>query len=63
MGFIKKGDASMVVGSACRPLPLGIGYDKFQSYDQSLFLLMIFPIIGIVSSLFAKKPDKKISYQ
>lgn len=48
----------MVIGSACGPLPLGIGFDKFQSYNESLFLL-IFPIIGIVSSVLAKKPDRK----
>jgi MFS family permease len=49
----------MVIGSACGPLPLGIGFDTFQSYNESLFLLMIFPIIGIVSAILAKKPDKQ----
>jgi MFS family permease len=48
----------MVIGSACGPLPLGIGFDKFHSYTQSLFLLMIFPFIGIISASIAKKPDK-----
>jgi MFS family permease len=49
----------MVIGSACGPLPLGVGFDTFQSYNESLLLLMIFPIIGIVSAILAKKPDKR----
>jgi MFS family permease len=49
----------MVIGSAAGPLPLGIGFDTFQSYTESLFLLMIFPAIGLVSAILAKKPDKK----
>jgi MFS family permease len=49
----------MVVGSACGPLPLGIGFDYFNSYRESLYMLMIFPIIGVISSLIAKKPDRQ----
>jgi MFS family permease len=49
----------MVIGSACGPLPLGIGFDKFHSYNESLLLLMIFPIIGIISAIMAKKPEKQ----
>lgn len=48
----------MVIGSAIGPLPLGIGFDRFQSYTQSLLILMIFPLIGITSALIAKKPEK-----
>jgi MFS family permease len=49
----------MVIGSAAGPLPLGIGFDAFQSYTESLFLLMVFPAIGIVSAILAKKPDRQ----
>jgi MFS family permease len=49
----------MVIGSAAGPLPLGIGFDTFQSYTESLFLLMIFPAIGLVSAILAKKPDRQ----
>ena len=49
----------MVIGSACGPLPLGIGFDKFHGYNESLLLLIIFPIIGIVGAILAKKPNKQ----
>ncbi|WP_251026929.1 MULTISPECIES: MFS transporter [unclassified Bacillus (in: firmicutes)] len=49
----------MVIGSACGPLPLGIGFDKFHSYNESLLLLMFFPMIGLISAAIAKKPDKQ----
>ncbi|OLS40112.1 MFS transporter [Bacillus sp. MRMR6] len=49
----------MVIGSAAGPLPLGIGFDTFQSYTESLFLLMIFPALGVVSAILAKKPDRQ----
>ncbi|SHP80919.1 major facilitator transporter [Mycobacteroides abscessus subsp. abscessus] len=50
----------MVVGSACGPLPLGLGYDFFQGYNESLMLLMIFPLIGLGCALMAKKPNKQM---
>nr|WP_232718539.1 MFS transporter [Bacillus sp. FJAT-45037] len=48
----------MVIGSSLGPLPFGVGYDVFQSYTQVLLLAMIFPVIGLVCSLLAKKPTK-----
>ncbi|WP_306010416.1 MFS transporter [Bacillus sp. MMSF_3328] len=50
----------MVIGSAFGPLPLGIGFDHFHSYKESLFLLLVFPIIGVIASLLAKQPIKEI---
>ncbi|MFC4024902.1 MFS transporter [Oceanobacillus longus] len=47
-----------VVGSSLGPLPFGIGYDIFQSYTPVLLVTLIFPVIGVVCSLIAKKPDK-----
>ncbi|NRK74290.1 MFS transporter, partial [Salmonella enterica subsp. enterica serovar Typhi] len=48
----------MVVGSAIGPLPLGIGYDYFHSYIESLLFLLLFPILGIFGAILAKKPQK-----
>ncbi|WP_066051910.1 MFS transporter [Robertmurraya korlensis] len=50
----------MVIGSACGPLPLGLGFDLFQSYTESLFLLMLFPLIGLSCALLAKKPERQL---
>ncbi|MDC3417443.1 MFS transporter [Aquibacillus salsiterrae] len=47
-----------VLGSAFGPLPFGIGFDMFQSYAPVLMFVLIFPIIGIICSLIAKKPNK-----
>ncbi|WP_163537218.1 MFS transporter [Gracilibacillus sp. YIM 98692] len=47
-----------VLGSAFGPLPFGVGFDIFHSYTPILLIALIFPLIGIVCSLIAKKPDK-----
>ncbi|MEQ6389937.1 MFS transporter [Bacillaceae bacterium S4-13-58] len=47
-----------VLGSAFGPLPFGIGFDMFQSYVPVLLFVLIFPVIGIICSLIAKKPEK-----
>ncbi|WP_158701727.1 hypothetical protein [Lentibacillus sp. Marseille-P4043] len=48
----------IVLGSAFGPLPFGVGFDTFHSYTLVLVFSLIFPIIGIVCSLLAKKPNK-----
>lgn len=48
-----------VIGSALGPLPLGIGFDQFHSYTLSLIFLLFFPILGLISSILAKKPKKE----
>ncbi|MGY0691853.1 hypothetical protein ACW2QC_03560 [Virgibacillus sp. FSP13] len=48
----------VVLGSAFGALPFGVGFDTFHSYTLVLVLSLIFPIVGIVCSLLAKKPDK-----
>jgi MFS family permease len=55
-----KGTAStvMVLGSAFGPLPFGFAYDTFGGYTEILLLSLIFPVLGIVCSLFASKPEK-----
>ncbi|WP_067730852.1 MFS transporter [Oceanobacillus damuensis] len=47
-----------VIGSSLGPLPFGIGYDLFHSYTPVLLATLVFPIIGVVCALIAKKPDK-----
>lgn len=46
----------MVIGSAFGPLPFGIFYDFFGGYNEILLVMMIFPALGAVSALLAKKP-------
>ncbi|MGP4064032.1 MFS transporter [Oceanobacillus sp. M65] len=48
----------VVIGSSLGPLPFGIGYDLFHNYTLVLLITLIFPVIGVISSLIAKKPDK-----
>ncbi|WP_155669234.1 MFS transporter [Ornithinibacillus caprae] len=47
-----------VIGSSLGPLPFGVGYDLFQSYTPVLLATLMFPVIGVICSLIAKKPDK-----
>lgn len=56
-----KGTATtvMVLGSAFGPLPFGFAYDIFQGYTQILLLSLIFPLLGILFSLLAKKPERE----
>src|SRR5699024_8565003 len=52
------GATMMVIGSSLAPLPFGVGYDLFQSYTPVLIATLLFPVLGVVFSLIAKKPDK-----
>lgn len=47
-----------VLGSAFGPLPFGIGFDIFHNYSPVILVTLLFPLIGVVCSLVAKKPDK-----
>ncbi|ALS79139.1 MFS transporter [Planococcus kocurii] len=51
--------AFMVVGSALGPLPFGLFYDFFGGYKEVLWVIMIFPLLGIVAALLANPPEKK----
>lgn len=52
------GSTMLVIGSSLGPLPLGLGHDIFQSYSLTIYMMIIFPIIGLVCALLAKKPVK-----
>lgn len=48
-----------VIGSSLGPLPFGVGYDMFGNYNMVILLSLIFPVIGVISAIIAKKPTKK----
>ncbi|TWT06503.1 MFS transporter [Planococcus sp. CPCC 101016] len=50
--------AVMVVGSALGPLPFGLFFDRFGSYNEVLWVIMIFPLLGIIAALMASPPEK-----
>jgi MFS family permease len=52
--------AVMVMGSAFGPLPFGVAYDFFGGYEEILMIMMIFPGLGAVAALLAKKPEMKV---
>lgn len=52
------GATIMVIGSSLGPLPFGIGFDLFGGYTIVILLALIFPILGVICSLLAKKPVK-----
>ncbi|SES92127.1 Sugar phosphate permease [Salinibacillus kushneri] len=47
-----------VIGSSLGPLPFGVGYDLFHSYTYVILATLIFPVIGLICALIAKKPSK-----
>jgi MFS family permease len=47
-----------VIGSALGPLPFGFAYDLFGGYSEALTISILFPLIGIIAGILAKKPVK-----
>ncbi|WP_342389174.1 MFS transporter [Salinicoccus bachuensis] len=52
------GSTMVVIGSSLGPLPFGLGYDIFDSYTFILTLMVVFPVIGIISAMLSKKPQR-----
>ncbi|WP_259599873.1 MFS transporter [Clostridium botulinum] len=50
------GSTMLVIGSSLGPLPLGLGHDVFQSYSVTIYIMILFPIIGLICAILAKKP-------
>ncbi|GAA0322743.1 MFS transporter [Bacillus carboniphilus] len=48
--------AVMVIGSAFGPLPFGVFYDLFGGYNEIILIMILFPTLGAVAALLAKKP-------
>jgi MFS family permease len=47
-----------VIGSALGPLPFGFAYDVFGGYTEVVIVSMLFPLIGTIFALLARKPVK-----
>jgi MFS family permease len=47
-----------VIGSSLGPLPFGFAYDLFGGYNEILLISLIFPTLGVMAALLAKKPIK-----
>ncbi|WP_245613674.1 MFS transporter [Alkalihalobacterium bogoriense] len=48
----------MVIGSAFGPLPFALAYDYFSSYQEILYLMMLFPFIGMIFAFISNKPNR-----
>lgn len=51
---------AMIIGASLGPLPLGLAYDKFGSYSEVLFMLMLIPLIGIIFALLSPRPERNL---
>ena len=51
---------AMVLGSALGPLPFGIAYDYFGSYNQIMIGILILPLFAIIASLFSPPPKYRL---
>jgi len=49
---------AMVIGSAFGPVPFGWAFDHFGSYQQILLVMMLFPLVAMVLSFYAKPPQR-----
>ncbi|OIJ12019.1 hypothetical protein BKP37_14670 [Anaerobacillus alkalilacustris] len=48
----------MVIGSAFGPLPFAMAFDHFGSYQEILYIMMLFPLIGMAFAFISQKPVK-----
>ncbi|WP_052131590.1 MFS transporter [Planococcus sp. CAU13] len=53
--------AVVVIGSALGPLPLGVAFDVFGGYQQILWALLLFPVIGMAAAFMANPPVKEMA--
>ncbi len=51
---------AFVIGAACGPFPLGIAFDYFGGYNEILFIMLIFPLLGILASYLSVAPGEKV---
>jgi len=49
----------MVIGSALGPLPFGVSYDQFGSFNPAILAMMVFTVVTIFFSILISKPSKK----
>ncbi|OIJ12264.1 MFS transporter [Anaerobacillus arseniciselenatis] len=48
----------MVIGSAFGPLPFALAYDRFGSYQEIIYVMMVFPLLAMIFAFISKKPEK-----
>ncbi|WNF37512.1 MFS transporter [Bacillaceae bacterium IKA-2] len=48
----------MVIGSAFGPLPFALAYDRFGSYQEILYVMMVFPFLAMIFAFISRKPVK-----
>ncbi|HBW34505.1 MFS transporter [Desulfosporosinus sp. BICA1-9] len=47
----------MIIGAALGPLPLGMAFDQWGGYTEILYLIMMFPFLGIIAALTSPSPN------
>ncbi|KRG13988.1 MFS transporter [Virgibacillus soli] len=50
--------ATIVIGSALGPLPFGLAYDYFGDFEEVIWVIMFFPLIGIIAAILSVPPKK-----
>ncbi|MGK7377085.1 MFS transporter [Planococcus sp. 1R117A] len=55
--------AMIVTGSALGPMPLAIAFDQFGGYTGILWIIMLFPVLGMFAALAASPPVKPTSQE
>jgi len=50
----------MVIGSALGPLPFGVSFDQFNSFNPAIWMMMGMTVIAMFLSVLIKKPVKHI---
>lgn len=50
----------MVIGSAFGPLPFALAYDRFGSYQEIIYMMMVFPLLAMIFAFFSRKPVKML---
>ncbi|SFD69151.1 Sugar phosphate permease [Lentibacillus persicus] len=53
------GMTMVVIGSSLGPLPFGAGFDIFHDYTPVLLVTLIFPLIGLICAVTARRPNKR----
>ena len=47
----------MIIGAALGPLPLGMAFDQWGGYTEILYLIIVFPLFGLIAALTSPSPN------
>jgi MFS family permease len=47
----------MIIGAALGPLPLGVAFDQWGGYTEILYVMIVFPLLGLVAALMSPSPS------